>query len=133
MADYWGHWLSMEQRVQNLPKIFHVNWFRRDASGNFLWPGYGENLRVLRWIVDRVRGGGAAVETPIGHLPTPEAVDLEGLSLPDGTMDQLLSVDREAWKDETRNLKEFFAKFGTRLPAAIAAEAESLAARLRKA
>jgi phosphoenolpyruvate carboxykinase (GTP) len=133
MADYWGHWLSMEQRVSNLPKIFHVNWFRRDASGNFLWPGYGENLRVLRWIVDRVRGGSAAVETPIGHLPTPEAIDLEGLSLPDGTMDQLLSVDREAWRDETRNLKEFFAKFGTRLPAAVAAEAESLAARLRKA
>jgi phosphoenolpyruvate carboxykinase (GTP) len=133
MADYWGHWLSMERSVATLPKIFHVNWFRRDASGAFLWPGFGENLRVLRWIVERVRGGGAATETAIGHIPAPSAIDMTGLSLPDGSMDQLLAVDREAWRDETRNLKEFFAKFGTRLPPAIGAEADSLSARLRKA
>ncbi|HZN61599.1 MAG TPA: phosphoenolpyruvate carboxykinase (GTP) [Planctomycetota bacterium] len=133
MADYWGHWLSMEKRVSHLPKIFHVNWFRRDASGGFLWPGFGENLRVLRWVVERVRGGGASTETPIGHIPTPPALDLAGLDLPSGALDQLLSVDREAWRDEVRNLKEFFAKFGTRLPPAIASEAEALSARLRKA
>jgi phosphoenolpyruvate carboxykinase (GTP) len=133
MADYWAHWLSMEKRVSHLPKVFHVNWFRRDASGAFLWPGYGENLRVLKWIVERVRGGGAALETPIGHVPFPGGIDLEGLSLPAGAMEQLLSVDREAWRDEARNLKEYFAKFGTRLPPAIASEAEALAARLRKA
>src|SRR5688572_832521 len=133
MADYWGHWLSMEKRVTNLPKIFHVNWFRRDANGAFLWPGYGENLRVLQWIVERVRGGAAAVETPIGHIPAPSALDLSGLSMPPASMDQLLSVDREAWRDEARNLKEFFGKFGSRLPPAIAAEADALSARLRKA
>ena len=133
MADYWGHWLSMEARVQKAPKIFHVNWFRRDPSGAFLWPGYGENLRVLKWIVERVRGEGASVETAIGHIPTASAIDMNGLSLPSDAMDQLLSVDREAWRDEIRNLREFFAKFGTRLPPAIAAEAEALSARLRKA
>ncbi|HEU4339502.1 MAG TPA: phosphoenolpyruvate carboxykinase (GTP), partial [Planctomycetota bacterium] len=133
MADYWAHWLSMGKRVTHLPKIFHVNWFRRDANGAFLWPGYGENLRVLRWVIERVRGGGAAVETPIGHIPAPSAIDLSGLTLPPAAMDQLLSVDRDAWRDEARNLKEFFAKFGTRLPPAIASEVEALSARLRKA
>ncbi len=133
MADYWGHWLSMEKRVAKLPKIFHVNWFRRDASGRFLWPGFGENLRVLEWIVDRVRGDGGAVETPIGHVPTPSSLDLAGLDMPPAALEQLLSVDREAWRDEARNLKEFFAKFGSRLPPAIAAETDALAARLRKA
>jgi phosphoenolpyruvate carboxykinase (GTP) len=133
MADYWGHWLSMEKRVANLPKIFHVNWFRRDPAGNFLWPGFGENLRVLRWVIERVRGGGAAVETAIGHVPAPSAIDFTGLDLPPATVEQLLSIDREAWRDEVRNLKEFFAKFGSRLPPAIASEAEALSTRLRKA
>jgi phosphoenolpyruvate carboxykinase (GTP) len=133
MADYWGHWLSMEKRVANLPKIFHVNWFRRDPAGNFLWPGFGENLRVLRWVIERVRGGGAAVETPIGHVPAPTAIDFAGLDLPPAAAEQLLSIDRDAWRDEVRNLKEFFAKFGSRLPPAIASEVEALAARLRKA
>ncbi|HEY3225999.1 MAG TPA: phosphoenolpyruvate carboxykinase (GTP) [Planctomycetota bacterium] len=133
MGDYWGHWLSMEKRVAHPPKVFHVNWFRRDANGNFLWPGYGDNLRVLEWIVERARGGGAASETPIGHVPPASAIDLQGLDLPAGNLDQLLSVDREAWRDEARNLKEYFAKFGSRLPPAIAAEADALAARLRKA
>jgi phosphoenolpyruvate carboxykinase (GTP) len=133
MADYWAHWLSMEKRVTQLPKIFHVNWFRRDASGAFLWPGYGENLRVLRWIVDRVRGDGAATETAIGHIPAASAIDLNGLDISPVALEQLLSVDREAWRDEVRNLKEFFGKFGPRLPAAMTSEAESLAARLRKA
>jgi phosphoenolpyruvate carboxykinase (GTP) len=133
MGDYWGHWLSMEKRVAHPPKVFHVNWFRRDANGNFLWPGYGDNLRVLEWIVERARGGGAASETPIGHVPPASAIDLQGLDLPAANLDQLLSVDREAWRDEARNLKEYFAKFGSRLPPAIAAEADALAARLRKA
>ncbi|HTF56698.1 MAG TPA: phosphoenolpyruvate carboxykinase (GTP) [Planctomycetota bacterium] len=133
MGDYWAHWLSMEKRLAHPPKIFHVNWFRRDATGNFLWPGYGDNLRVLEWIVERARGGGAATETPIGHVPPASAIDLQGLDLPPANLEQLLSVDREAWRDEVRNLKEYFAKFGSRLPPAIAAEADALAARLRKA
>ena len=133
MGDYWAHWLSMEERLAHPPKVFHVNWFRRDAGGNFLWPGYGDNLRVLEWIVERARGGGAATETPIGHVPPASAIDLQGLDLPAANLEQLLSIDREAWRDEVRNLKEYFAKFGSRLPPAIAAEADSLAARLKKA
>jgi phosphoenolpyruvate carboxykinase (GTP) len=133
MGDYWGHWLSMEKRLGTPPGVFHVNWFRRDANGNFLWPGYGENLRVIRWVIERVRGAGQAAESPIGHLPAPGSIDLSGLDLPPATMDQLLAVDREAWRDEVRHMKEYFGKFGDRLPAALAAEADALAARLRKA
>ena len=133
MGDYWAHWLSMERRLSDPPKIFHVNWFRRDADGSFLWPGFGENLRVLRWIIERIRGGGDAVETPIGMIPTPSALDVGGLDLSPAVQEQLLSVDRESWRDELRNLREFFAKFGSRLPPAISAETEALATRLRKA
>ncbi|MBI4565497.1 MAG: phosphoenolpyruvate carboxykinase (GTP) [Planctomycetes bacterium] len=133
MADYWAHWLAMARRLRHPPKLFHVNWFRRDPSGKFLWPGYGENLRVLRWIRDRVQGRGEAVETPIGFVPAAGSLELDGLDVTPAALGPLLSVEQEPWKDEVRNVKEYFAKFGSRLPAALAAEVEELSQRLRKA
>jgi phosphoenolpyruvate carboxykinase (GTP) len=116
MGDYFGHWLKMGARGGKLPLIFHVNWFRTDAAGKFLWPGYGENLRALLWACQRVQGGGEAVETPIGYVPAARGLNLEGLSLPSGALDQLLLVDREDWKAELASQREFFEKFGAHMP-----------------
>jgi phosphoenolpyruvate carboxykinase (GTP) len=132
MADYWAHWLAMEKRVAHPPQIFRVNWFRRGEDGRFLWPGFGENLRVLKWIVERCRGVGKAEETPIGYLPTRLALDERGLDVSEGALAELLRVDREAWRANVRNQAEFFAKFGDRLPAGIREEHEALARRLKK-
>jgi phosphoenolpyruvate carboxykinase (GTP) len=131
MADYWRHWLGMEKRVSSLPKIFRVNWFRRDGDGKFLWPGFGENLRVLKWVIERCRGGGEAEETPIGHVPAPGALGRKGLGISSEVVAELLRVDREGWRANLRNQAEFFAKFGDRLPAGIREEHEALAGRLR--
>jgi phosphoenolpyruvate carboxykinase (GTP) len=117
MAHYFGHWLKMGQKLSKPPRIFHVNWFRKDDNGKFVWPGYGENLRVLRWIRGRVRGEAAAVETPIGNVPAPGALDLNGLG--DIDMGSLLSVDRAEWQKELESQKGFFQEFGDALPAAI--------------
>ena len=116
-ADYWAHWLSFAKRSTKLPKIFHVNWFRRDANGKFLWPGFGDNLRVLRWIIDRCEGKVGAVETPIGFLPTPSDIDLQGLDVSPSTLEQLLAVDPEQWRKEMASIGEYFGEFGERLPA----------------
>ena len=133
MGDYWAHWLKMGERGgEKAPKIFHVNWFRRDANNKFLWPGFGENLRVLQWILERVKGRGKAVETAIGTIPSSDAIDTSGLSLAAGGMDQLLSIDRVAWREETRGIQEFFGKFGDRLPAAMREQLELLKKRLGK-
>jgi phosphoenolpyruvate carboxykinase (GTP) len=133
MGDYWAHWLKMGERGgDRMPKIFHVNWFRRDANGKFLWPGFGDNLRVLRWIIDRVNGKGKAVETPIGHLPTADAIDTAGLALPEGAMSALLAMDKKDWKEEARHMGEFFTKFGDRLPAELKKQREDLVKRLGK-
>ncbi|HSN70420.1 MAG TPA: phosphoenolpyruvate carboxykinase (GTP), partial [Steroidobacteraceae bacterium] len=99
-ADYWQHWLSFEKKAKRLPKIFHVNWFRQDADGRYIWPGFGENLRVLRWIVDRCAGRAGAHETPIGLLPHAADLDLDGLDLDRSAVDQLLAVDTDAWRHE---------------------------------
>jgi phosphoenolpyruvate carboxykinase (GTP) len=115
-ADYWAHWLSFAKRSTKLPKIFHVNWFRRDANGKFLWPGFGDNLRVLRWIIDRCEGRVGAVETPIGFLPAPNDIDLQGLDVSKTTLDQLLAVDPEQWRKEMASIGEYFGEFGERLP-----------------
>jgi phosphoenolpyruvate carboxykinase (GTP) len=130
MADYFGHWLAMGSRASNPPSIFHVNWFQTDEKGNFLWPGFGENIRVLRWILERVRGQGKGVETPIGFIPTPDALELDGLKLPPGTMEELLRIDRDAWSREAQEQALFFGQFGERLPAAIWQEHKSLSQRL---
>ncbi len=132
MADYFGHWLAMGSRIPNPPAIFHVNWFRKDADGNFLWPGFGENVRVLRWILDRVRGQGKAVDTPIGFIPTAEALELDGLKLSAGTMEELLSIDRDAWSKELEDQGKFFEQFGERLPKEMRQEHQKLARRLSR-
>ncbi len=134
MGDYWGHWLKMGQKAgAKLPKIFHVNWFRRDANNKFLWPGYGENMRVLQWILERVQGTGKAVETVIGRVPADDAIDAAGLKLsaPDA-MTQLMHIDRHAWREEARGIGEFFGKFGDRLPGAMREQLELLKKRLKE-
>jgi phosphoenolpyruvate carboxykinase (GTP) len=130
MGDYFRHWLKMGTLSDDAPSIFHVNWFQQDAAGNYLWPGFGENIRVLRWILGRCRGEAAAVRTPIGLLPTPESLDLSGLRLADGALDSLLSVDVAAWKAELDDQEQFFTKFGDRLPPAIWDEHDRLQLRL---
>jgi phosphoenolpyruvate carboxykinase (GTP) len=130
-GDYWQHWLSMADRVPQLPGIFHVNWFRRDAGGRFLWPGYGENLRVLAWIIERCKGGAGAVETPIGAVPDRAAINMAGLDLPDATVDELLSVDAAQWRKETEAIGKYLEGFGSRLPAALRDELAGLRARLK--
>jgi len=133
MADYWAHWLHMGSRTPRAPKIFRVNWFRTDAHGKFLWPGFGENLRVLEWVLDRCRGGGKAEETPIGYVPTEKALDSEGLSLPVDTMRELLRVDRGDWIEAVHGQREYFEKFGDHLPPAIREEHDALARRVTAA
>jgi phosphoenolpyruvate carboxykinase (GTP) len=129
-GDYWAHWLAMGQRIGNKPGIFHVNWFRRDAEGRFLWPGYGENLRVLAWIIDRCKGKAAGVDTAIGALPAREDLDLAGLSLDDATLDQLLGVDPAAWRQEADEIGRYLESFGSRLPSGLRDELNRLKARL---
>ena len=120
MADYFAHWLSIGKKSDRVPKIFHVNWFRTDENGKFLWPGFGDNLRVLRWIKGRCEDSVEAVESPIGYVPAPGALDTEGLEgIDEQTIAELLRVDPEAWRDDLDNLREFFEKFGDRLPATI--------------
>ncbi len=131
-ADYWAHWLSMPERVPRPPGIFQVNWFRRDAAGRFLWPGYGENLRVLAWIIDRCRGRGAAEETPIGAVPARGALDLSGLPVADGAMAELLAVDGAAWREEAAAVARYFREYGARLPEALFRELQGLESRLAK-
>jgi phosphoenolpyruvate carboxykinase (GTP) len=130
VGDYFAHWLSIGAKSPRAPKIFHVNWFRQGEDGNFLWPGFGENLRVLRWILGRCDGSAKAVESPIGFVPTPDAIDAQGLDLAPGAMEQLLRVDREEWRREVALSKEFFDKLGERLPAALRDEHAALAARV---
>ncbi len=127
MGDYWGHWLEMGRRMTRPPKIFRVNWFRAGSNGGFLWPGFGENLRVLRWILDRSAGRGEAVETPVGFVPSRNGIERSALDLPDGVMDQLISVNGSDWLEAVKTQKEFFAKFGDRLPRGIREEHETLA------
>jgi phosphoenolpyruvate carboxykinase (GTP) len=130
MADYFGHWLEMGKRIPKPPKIFHVNWFRKDADGKFLWPGFGENVRVLKWILERVEGRGGAEETPIGFVPSRNALTLDGMNLSPQTVDELLRVDPEDWEQELADSKEFLAKFGSRLPREIREEHDKLSGRL---
>jgi len=125
-GDYWAHWLSFGDRKLELPEIFHVNWFRRDADGRFLWPGFGENLRVLEWIIDRCKGKASAVETPVGLLPKPEDIDLNGVDVPAETLEQLLHIDAGQWRDEMQSIGEYLAGFGDRVPEALKAELESV-------
>src|SRR4029453_2766523 len=116
MADYFQHWLDMRGKLTRPPAVFHVNWFRTGPDGRFLWPGFGENLRVLLWIADRVRGGAQATETPIGLVPTKESLRFEGLALGEADKERLLHVDRGEWAAEVPEMRAFFDRFGDHLP-----------------
>jgi phosphoenolpyruvate carboxykinase (GTP) len=128
MADYFAHWLSIGSGgdPDKLPKIFYVNWFRKDKDGRWLWPGYGDNSRVLEWVFERVSGGGEATETPIGLVPAPGAIDVEGLGLSDADMEKLLAVDPDEWRAEVPSIREHYAKFGGKLPPELSAELDRL-------
>ena len=133
MGDYWAHWLEMGKKLgDKAPKIFNVNWFRTDDEGHFIWPGFGDNMRVLNWIVDRCEGKADAVETPIGYEPKPEDIDVEGLDITTDTVRDLLSVDKNLWKEEVKGIKEFYAKFGDKLPQALESELVTLESNLNK-
>jgi phosphoenolpyruvate carboxykinase (GTP) len=132
MADYWAHWLKMGQRIPHPPKIFHVNWFRKGADGKFLWPGFGENVRVLKWILERVEGKGKAMETPIGYVPTEGAITLDGLNISRETMRALLNVDPGDYAADLEDSKKFFDQFGDHLPPELRDEHEALAQRLQR-
>src|ERR1700740_3265743 len=124
MADYFGHWLEMGKKIRKPPKIFHVNWFRTGADGKFLGPGYGENVRVLKWILERVEGRGTAEETPIGFVPARNGLTLDGMKISDEALNELLRVNPEDWDAEMEDSKRFLGKFGGRLPRQISEEHE---------
>ena len=134
-ADYFAHWLSMEKATDpaKLPKIFFVNWFRRDDDGRYLWPGFGENSRVLKWVFERVDGTADAIDTPIGKLPTKDALDLDGLEIDPADLDTLLSVDIAGWTTAIPQIREHYARFGERLPAVLNVEVDALEAKLADA
>jgi phosphoenolpyruvate carboxykinase (GTP) len=125
-GDYWGHWL----RLTNPPRIFHVNWFRQNAKNEFLWPGFGDNLRVLAWMLERCAGRAGARETPIGYLPRAEDLNTAGLRLEPGTMEALTAVPVPAWQHEAAGINDYLDKFGTHIPSALRAELRGLEQRL---
>ena len=130
MGDYWQHWLDMEKLVSNPPVICNVNWFRTDDKGHFQWPGFGDNLRVVEWVIKRAFGEADAVETEIGYLPKPEDINIEGTDVSRETLQELLSVDKELWRRECEGIEEYYAQFGDRLPAVLRDELEELKAKL---
>ena len=132
MADYFQHWLDMGKRIPHPPRIFHVNWFRKGADGKFLWPGYGDNVRVLKWILERVEGRGQAEETTIGFVPTHNALTLDGLHLAPEILRELFRVDADNWEIDLADTREFLAKFGGRLPAPMREEYQSVVRRFEK-
>ncbi|MBI4613557.1 MAG: phosphoenolpyruvate carboxykinase (GTP), partial [Planctomycetes bacterium] len=129
-ADYWGHWLAVGKRLTNPPRIYRVNWFRTGADGKFLWPGYGDNMRVLEWILKRCAGAAPATETAIGNVPAAGAINRTGSTLTDGALAELLRVDLPEWAEAVQAQHEYFATYGDRLPAGIREEHEALARRV---
>jgi phosphoenolpyruvate carboxykinase (GTP) len=129
-ADYWAHWLDVGADLTAPPAVFHVNWFRQDDAGRFLWPGFGDNLRVLRWIIDRCTGTAAARSTPIGDLPLPQDLDTAGLAMAPGALDDLLAVDPPLWRAEFAGMSEYLQEFGERVPLALHAELAEATRRL---
>jgi len=132
-ADYWSHWIKVGAKLKSPPKIFHVNWFRQNAAGKFLWPGFGDNLRVLRWVIDRCKGTAGARETAIGYLPTAADLDTHGLELQSGALDELLNVDATQWKTEFADLAAYLTEFGGRVPKALESELADARARVEEA
>ena len=121
-GDYWAHWLSFAAASDRLPKIFHVNWFRKDSDGRFMWPGFGQNMRVLEWIVRRCRGEAEAASTPVGRVPHAEDLNLKGISVPPETMEALLHIDVGAWREELASIGQYLHSYGDRTPPALRVE-----------
>ena len=130
MADYFAHWIEMGEKITNKPQIFNVNWFRTDDEGHFIWPGFGDNLRVLEWILDRCENKVDAKETPIGFVPNAQDINIEGLDITTDVVEELLTVDKETWKEEVNGIEEFYAQFGDRLPKELKVKLEELKQRL---
>ena len=134
MADYWTHWISIGKRQGvKLPKIYYVNWFRKSSDGKYVWPGFGENSRVLQWIFERCEGRSEAIETPIGNLPTRDALNFDGLGLSEETIAELLRVEVDGWLAEIPLIEEYYDKFGDRLPVELSEELAILKSNLEKA
>jgi len=131
MADYFRHWLDMGSRILHRPKVFRVNWFRRDDNGGFTWPGFGENLRVLLWMLDRCHGRGDAIKTPIGYVPTYDSIDWSGLDFSRHDFGRLHAIFTEDWLEEQSGNKQFLAQFGDRLPHELRFEHTARGRRLR--
>ncbi len=130
MGDYFAHWLDIGKKMKRPPKIFHVNWFRVDEKGKFIWPGYGENLRIIEWILERCGGKVPAQKTPIGYVPKPANIDMTGLNLSKDTVKKLLAIDKREWRKETKDIVQFLKKFGKHLPKEMLQEYHALAKRL---
>jgi len=131
-GDYWAHWLSFAGKLERQPKVFHVNWFRRGANGKFLWPGFGQNLRVLEWIIGRCEGTAAAIDTPIGRMPAADALNLKGLDIAPQVIRELLAVDPEAWRDEMEDVAEYLDSYDERTPHDLKAELADVVRRLQQ-
>jgi phosphoenolpyruvate carboxykinase (GTP) len=132
IGDYFQHWLDIGKRLTDPPHIFSVNWFRKSADGKFLWPGFGENMRVLKWIIDRCEGSGGALKSPIGWLPGIHDIDLAGLELDHKWVDELLEIDHEQWQKEIAAHQEFFDSLGGVVPEELLEQREQLAARFKE-
>lgn len=130
VCDYLQHWIDIGEKSDNLPKLFYVNWFRKDEDGHWLWPGFGENSRVLKWIVEEVSGTGKHVDTPIGRMPAKGAIDTEGLDISEHDMDELLKVNKEQWLQEVESIKKYYAGFGEKLPKVLHEQLEAVEKRL---
>ncbi len=132
MGDYFRHWLEMGKKLgDKAPKIFNVNWFRTDDEGNFIWPGFGDNMRVLNWIIDRCEGKADATETAIGYVPMPEDIDLTDLDMDMATLKDILTVDKDVWTKEAAEIEEHYKKFGDKLPAELRVQLDNLKAALK--
>jgi phosphoenolpyruvate carboxykinase (GTP) len=130
-ADYWAHWLDIGAKLKNPPRIFHVNWFRQNAAGKFLWPGYSENLRVLEWVLDRCAGRGGALDTPIGFIPRPGDIDTKGMTIDQATLAELSAIPNDAWRQEMAEFRKYLQGYGSRLPAKLVAEVDEVERRLK--
>lgn len=131
MGDYWTHWLSFQQRATHLPRIFQANWFRKDKQGKFLWPGFGENLRVLQWVLDRCQNKVDAEQTPIGYLPKAANIDYDGLDLSENTKRELFAIDKDGWREELAAIDSYFSTFGKRTPQAFAEQRDRISNQLK--
>ena len=131
MADYFRHWLAMGKRMAKRPRVFHVNWFRTDRHGKFIWPGYRENLRILEWVFDRCNGTVGAERSPIGYLPRATDIDMTGIKIQPHEMSELFKIDRCSWQEELKDIRKFFKRFGRSLPSELWDEYRSILKRLK--